>query len=87
LSPYGCDPTDTSTCTATPIVEGVLPQNVKVTLEIVNWVPRFVTVSIEKMFWFGIVDWGIALWTHRSIVYGANEALAGASCTAMTRPR
>lgn len=26
------------------------------------------------VFWFGIVDWGIAYWAHQSIVFQANEA-------------
>ena len=48
---YGCDPSSESTsgCTATPIVEGIGPQNVKVSLGIVNWAPQSVSVSIVNL--------------------------------------
>lgn len=46
---YGCDPAGGSAagCTDVPVVEGVLPANVTVTLKIVNWVPKAVQVSIS----------------------------------------
>jgi len=46
---YGCDPAAGSGagCTDVPVVEGVLPANVHVTLQIVNRVPRAVDVSIS----------------------------------------
>jgi hypothetical protein len=46
---YGCDPAGGSGtgCTQVPVVEGVSPANVTVTLQIVNRVPRAVEVSIN----------------------------------------
>jgi hypothetical protein len=45
---YGCDPAE-SGCTATPIVESIGPEDVKVTLGIVKWAPNSVTVSIKDL--------------------------------------
>jgi Flp pilus assembly protein TadG len=46
---YGCDPAKESGCTATPVVEGIGPGNVTVTLGIVKWAPNTVTVSIKDL--------------------------------------
>jgi Flp pilus assembly protein TadG len=46
---YGCDPAAGSAtgCTQVPVVEGVLPANVTVTLRMVNSWPKAVTVSMR----------------------------------------
>jgi len=46
---YGCDPAQDpgDGCTDVPVVEGVLPANVKVTIKMVNLVPKAYEVSIS----------------------------------------
>lgn len=48
---YGCEPgTSSSTgCTDLPVVESVSPANVNVVLNIVNWVPVSVRVSVTNI--------------------------------------
>ncbi len=42
------------------------------------------------IFWFGIADWGIALWVHESVVYRANAAVrwqvVNSMCTSWNAP-